>query len=90
MQGYIQVTEEYFLKRNECVPIFYDVFKKKTTEKYPEGKMSDIAYGCELSYALHLISHAVSEAEDIVTLAEEISNNYKDFVTKVQRMITQK
>lgn len=91
--GYIQVTEEFFVKPCEAHSSSYDVYelKKSDSPRHPNGKMDDLAYGCYLPRALQIIAHrkAGREATDIIELMDSIKKYEEKFLENVTQIVKQ-
>lgn len=93
-EGFIKVTENFYIKQCEAAPTSYDVYQlkdSKNKKRHPFGKMDDVAYGCSLSRALELIAHseAAIEAENIEQLANSIRKHENEFLESVNKIIKQ-
>lgn len=90
-KGYIQVTEDFYLKQVEAHRTSYEVYqlKKSDSPRHPNGKMDDMAYGCSLPRALQLIAHAKAgqDATDILELMETVKSYEEKFLENVTRIV---
>ena len=91
-KGYIKVCENFYVKQCESHAVTYDLYELKDSsnkEKYPYGKMDDVAYGITLGRACLLAAHKVSApistdlqelGENLLQIEEEILENVRKIV----------
>lgn len=91
-EGYIKVCDRFYVKQCESHAVTYDVYELKDSsnkEKYPYGKMDDIAYGVTLERACLLAAHRVAApistdlqelGENLLQIEEEILENVRKIV----------
>lgn len=91
-EDFIKLTERFYVKPCEAAPDRFDLYelKKSESERHPEGKMDDMAFGLSLDKAAEkacymeagrVASNLKEMIEELRKVNEEIRKNVIEFVS---------
>lgn len=67
-KGYTRLTDDFYIKLADSSCGRYDLYKCVTTEKHPDGKLKDWAYGVSLLRAIEIVVDETVGAHELSTL----------------------
>lgn len=91
-EGYIKLTERFYVKPCEAAPYRFDLYELKPLEskRHPEGKMDDVAFGLSLDIAVEKVCYmeagkVASDMKEFLKelrkVDEEIKKNVTDYLS---------
>ena len=91
-KGYIKVCDGFYVSQCEFHAQSYDLYElkeSKNKEKYPYGKLDDMAYGVSLERACLLAAHKVSasKAKDLQELGENLLEIEEEILANIRKIV---
>lgn len=78
-EGYIKLTERFYVKPCEAAPDRFDLYELKPSEskRHPEGKMDDVAFGLSLDIAVEKVCYME---------ADKVASDMKEFLKELRKV----
>ena len=91
-EGFIKLTDRYYVKPCETAVGRFDLyeFKDYKSERHPEGKMDDVAFGASLEKAIEMAARneASEVAKDLREMIEKLKKINKEILKNIAEVIS--